>query len=79
MYPLASLAIPLLIVTLGYCASCLIWPYRICRRCDGYGQRYGLFGVVRPCRHCDGTGLRLRLGRRIWNAATRLYRDLHDD
>jgi hypothetical protein len=70
-----SVAIPLLAMTLSYSLCCLIWPYRTCRHCGGFG----LLTVTRLCRHCDGTGLRLRLGRRIWNALTRLHRDLHDD
>jgi hypothetical protein len=77
--PLAPLASTLLVlaplITLGYAGLCAIWPFTACRRCHGYGQFQGLFGGVRPCGHCDGTGLRLRLGRRVWNALRRLYRD----
>jgi hypothetical protein len=79
MHPLGPLASTLLIVspfiTLGYLGLCLVWPYRACRRCHGLGRFHGPFKSVRLCHHCDGTGLRLRLGRRIWNALRRLYGD----
>jgi hypothetical protein len=79
--PLAPLASTLLIaspfVTLGYLGLCLVWPFKACRRCRGHGQFHGLFGGIRLCGHCDGTGLRLRLGRRAWNAFRRLYRDIN--
>jgi hypothetical protein len=67
------LATPL--VTVSYIVQCVLWPYRACRRCGGFGQFHGPFGGIRECHHCDGTGLRLRLGRRLWNAITRMYRD----
>lgn len=83
MNTLTPLANALLIatpfVTLGYLGLCLAWPYRACRRCGGWGQHHGPFRGIRPCGHCDGTGIRLRLGRRLWNATTRLYRDIHRD
>jgi hypothetical protein len=79
--PLAPLASALLIaapfITLGYLGLCLVWPFKACRRCHGHGQFHGLFGGIRLCGHCDGTGLRLRLGRRAWNAFRRLYRDIN--
>jgi hypothetical protein len=64
-------------VTLGYVGLCLLWPFKACRHCGGYGQRHGLLGGIRLCGHCNGTGLRLRLGRRVWNALRRLYRDIN--
>lgn len=80
MHPLGPLANALLLitpfVTLGYLGMCLVWPFTACRRCGGAGQHHGPFGGIRLCGHCDGTGLRLRLGRRIWNALRRLYRDI---
>lgn len=79
MHPLEPVASTLLvitpIVTLGYLGLCLIWPFKACRRCGGAGQHFGPFGGIRPCGHCDGTGLRLRLGRRAWDAFRRIYRD----
>ncbi len=81
MNPLASLASPLLVilpfVTVGYLGLCLVWPYKACRRCQGYGRFHGPFGGIRLCPSCDATGLRLRAGRRVWNAIRRLYRDIN--
>jgi hypothetical protein len=80
MYPLAPFADLALFfapfVTLGYLMMCAIWPFKACRRCDGIGMFHGPFGGIRLCGICDGTGLRLRLGRRMWNAFQRLYRDI---
>lgn len=82
MNPLSSLASTLLItspfVTLGYVGLCLIWPFTACRHCAGHGQFHGPFGGIRLCGACEGTGLRLRLGRRIWNAVRRAYREIND-
>lgn len=82
MNTLAPLADVLLIVglfvALGYIASCALWPFKACRRCEGFGQIAGPFGGIRLCRNCDATGLRLRLGRRVWNAFRRLYRDINN-
>lgn len=82
MNTLAPLADALLLfvplITFGYAVSCALWPYKACRRCEGHGQISGPFGGIRLCRHCDATGLRLRLGRRAWNAFRRLYRDIND-
>lgn len=70
--PLAVLA-----VTLGYAASCAVWPFKPCRRCRGTGHRRApLHRALRPCRPCRGTGYRLRIGRRAYNAATRVRRQL---
>lgn len=66
------------IITLGYIASCALWPFKACPRCEGQGQIVGPFGGIRLCRHCDATGLRLRLGRRAWNTLRRLYRDINN-
>lgn len=81
MNPLAPLASTLLttapLITLGYLVQCLIWPFKACRRCAGGGQLHGPFRGIRLCGHCDGTGLRLRFGRRVWNAFRRLYRDIN--
>ena len=65
----------LILVTLCYLVTCGVWPFKPCRTCKGTGRfRSALLGAVRLCRRCKGTGLRLRLGRRAWNAATRLRR-----
>jgi hypothetical protein len=77
--PLADLALILTpFVTTGYIALCAIWPFKACRTCHGTGHILGPFGGIRLCRRCHATGLRLRLGRRIWNAFTRLYRELRN-
>jgi hypothetical protein len=80
MDPLAPLASTLLIatpfLTLGYLGLCLAWPYRACRRCQGYGHLHGWLGGIRFCPACDGTGLRLRLGRRVINHLRRFYREI---
>ncbi|MDT0307193.1 hypothetical protein RM780_09485 [Streptomyces sp. DSM 44917] len=78
-------AIPILIVvTFGYIALCAVSPFGRCRACDGIGfqltTRRTLTGNTRPhrgpdCRRCEGTGRRLRTGRRIHNAWTRLHHD----
>lgn len=77
MNTLAPLASALLVitpfVTIGYIVQCLIWPYRSCPRCGGFGQFHGPFSGIRLCGRCNGTGLRLRVGRRIWNALRRCY------
>ena len=49
----------------------LLWrwfPYAPCKHCKGSSKRWsGKF--FRPCRWCNATGRRIRLGRRLWNAA----------
>lgn len=75
--PTPALMILLVIVTLGYLGWCAVWPFRACRRCHGMGRFTGPMRGIRLCRRCDGTGVRLRTGRRVWNAATRLYRDVN--
>lgn len=79
--PLAVLLLPLLIVTLGYIGTCVIWPFKACRRCHGTGRLHSalLLGAYRLCPHCEATGLRLRIGRRVWNAYRHLHHDIHRD
>lgn len=72
MDPLTTLASPLalflLLLTLGYCLACAVWPFVPCPRCQGSAQQHAPIGrAFRICRRCRGTGLRLRLGRRLWN------------
>ncbi|TCO47982.1 hypothetical protein [Actinocrispum wychmicini] len=71
------LFVPALLVTACYLFTCVFWPFKACRVCRGHGQFYGLFRGIRLCGACDGTGLRLRFGRRLINAAGRLYRELN--
>jgi hypothetical protein len=55
-----------------YALSCLIWPYRNCRRCHGTGKRRAPLGhVYRLCPACDHTGIRPRTGRRLLNHTRR--------
>lgn len=64
-----------ILVTLGYLGMCVIWPYRPCRHCRGYGRFQGPFRGIRFCPWCDGTGLKLRFGRRVINEYRRLHRN----
>ncbi|GAA0538784.1 hypothetical protein [Saccharopolyspora thermophila] len=65
----------LIIVTLGYVLACLIWPFKACRTCRGAGKlRSPFLRSYRLCPTCNATGLRLRRGRKAWNALSRLHR-----
>ena len=58
------------LVPLAYALSCWWLPYASCWCC----KRTGIHArgkVFRPCRICSGSGRRLRVGRRLWNAARR--------
>lgn len=63
---------------LAYPLSCAIRPYRDCWLCKGTGHHRSATNrkLSRPCRWCKTTGKRLRHGRRAWNRARRLYRDV---
>lgn len=73
---IASLLCPVLsVITFCYAALCAASPFGPCRRCNGVGRiRLGT-RRGRLCRHCNATGIRIRLGRHLWNAATRIHRD----
>ena len=65
----------LILLTLGYLGTCVAWPFGNCSRCGGSGKRPSPFGrAFRICRRCDGTGRRLRIGRHVINALSRLDR-----
>lgn len=73
-----------LIVALGYGAACWLRPFTHCYHCKGTGRvratshRTRRSGAARgqpECRPCRATGLRLRLGRRAYNHATRVRRE----
>ncbi|GAA5033765.1 hypothetical protein [Actinopolymorpha pittospori] len=52
----------------GYLLLCWIWPFRNCRRCNGWGKHRAPIGRgFRHCPRCDGTGHRLRTGRLLLN------------
>ncbi|OII67466.1 hypothetical protein [Streptomyces sp. CC77] len=70
----------LLLITLGYTAVCSASPFGTCRSCKGWGakvrtSRTGQLRRGRDCRRCGGHGRRLRIGRRLYNSASRLHRD----
>ena len=71
--PLAILAI-----TLRYFLACAWFPFKPHKACRGTGGHRGL-GGIRLCRGCDGTGRVLRLGRRAYNAFTRVRHDIRVD
>ncbi|KAK1180862.1 hypothetical protein B7755_023580 [Streptomyces sp. NBS 14/10] len=69
----------LLVVTLGYSIKCWLSPFGNCRKCDGMGHdlktdRKGRLKRGKDCRRCQATGKRIRVGRWIYNRATRTYR-----
>lgn len=60
------------LVGLAYAGSCWWMPYAPCWCCKRAGTHSRKDGkAFRLCRICTGTGRRLRLGRRLWNAARR--------
>jgi hypothetical protein len=70
----------LCIITIGYITLCARVPFGRCRRCKGFGfiirrTRSGHLRRGRDCRRCNATGVRLRIGRRIWNAWDRARQD----
>ncbi|MFF7727670.1 hypothetical protein [Streptomyces sp. NPDC008001] len=73
----------LTIVTLGYVSLCAGSPFGNCRKCRGFGYQLTTDRKGRPkrgkhCRRCDGHGKRIRLGRRLWNVWSRIYRQGSD-
>ncbi len=54
---------------LVYALACWWWPFANCGRCEGSGKRRSPTGRrFGKCRRCKGSGMRLRHGRRAWNA-----------
>ncbi|HEX6513947.1 MAG TPA: hypothetical protein VF049_00085, partial [Nocardioidaceae bacterium] len=65
-----------LAAVVAYIVACALWPFAVCRRCEGNGKRISPTGKrFGNCRRCHGTGRRLRIGRRLWD----YYRRLHSD
>ena len=65
----------LAVITLGYALTCVIWPFKACRRCDGTGKlRSPLIKAIRLCPRCNASGLKLRAGRKAFNAYRHLRR-----
>ncbi|WP_405797384.1 hypothetical protein [Streptomyces sp. NBC_01506] len=70
----------LILLTLCYAALCAVSPFGICRKCHGWGfrmkqNRRGRIKRGRDCRRCRGYGRRIRVGRHLYNVASRLHRD----
>ncbi|WDZ87159.1 hypothetical protein [Micromonospora cathayae] len=67
-----------LVAALLYAGSCVVWPFGDCWVCSGTGHHRSASArrLSRPCRWCKAAGKRLRLGRRAWNRARRLHRDI---
>ncbi|MBY8888043.1 hypothetical protein K7472_24845 [Streptomyces sp. PTM05] len=75
----AAIAIPPAI-TLCYGLVCAGSPLGDCRKCRGFGfamktDRKGRPKRGKHCRRCDGHGKRIRIGRRLFNAARRTWHD----
>jgi len=74
-------AIALAVITIAaYAALCAASPVGHCRKCRGFGfkikqNRRGRIVRGRSCRRCDGYGQRIRVGRHLYNVATRLHRE----
>lgn len=77
--PAITLAGLILLVTFGYIATCITWPFTNCRRCEGNGKNRSWINskTFRICRRCGGTGRRLRTGRKVWNFFHRLHGEAH--
>lgn len=62
----------LLATAVYYVALCALRPFAPCRKCRGLGQveRFGKPGM---CPRCHNDKLRLRLGRRAFNAWQRTH------
>jgi hypothetical protein len=74
----------LFFITLCYIGRCVASPFGRCRACNGLGFRLITKTTItggtkhrrgKDCRRCKATGYRLRLGRRLHNAWTRLHHD----
>jgi hypothetical protein len=77
--PIALAIACLLAVTLGYGAVCVAAPFARCGKCHGFGfatttDRKGRPKRGKNCRRCKGRGKRVRVGRWIYNRASRIYR-----
>jgi len=75
--PTTQLVLTGLVLLAVYATACVIWPFSACGRCGGSGKRRSPSGRNwRRCRRCGGRGSKIRLGRRLWNAAaTSSHRD----
>lgn len=69
---LAATALALAVV-FGYPLLCCASPFGRCCKCHGTGERTTRKGRARVCRRCKGARIRLRIGRRIYNAASGVH------
>ncbi|TDC94016.1 hypothetical protein E1161_08360 [Saccharopolyspora aridisoli] len=70
-----TLFVALAVFTLGYAATCWLWPFKACRTCRGAGKlRSPFLRAIRLCPACNATGLRPRVGRKAYNALLRVHR-----
>ncbi|MEV4411407.1 hypothetical protein [Catellatospora sp. NPDC049609] len=69
MTPELIVTATLIAATFIYVLLCWILPFGRCHACSGTGTRTTLLlRRVTFCRRCKGSGLRLRIGRRVYNA-----------
>lgn len=85
LYGVLLLAGIALLLLAGYVIACAVRPFARCRWCrldnqPTHSRRrvHGPHVGGRHCRWCHDTRLRLRIGRRLWNAITHDYPDDHD-
>jgi hypothetical protein len=65
-------------ITGRYILACWMYPFKPHKHCRGTGGHRGM-GGIRLCHGCNGTGRVLRLGRRAYNAFTRIRHDIRVD
>ena len=80
MTPIALAVACLALITLGYVSVCAGSPFGTCRKCHGLGfalktSRKGHPKRGKTCRRCKGRGKRVRVGRWLYNRASRIYRE----
>ncbi|MDX3855040.1 hypothetical protein [Streptomyces sp. AK02-01A] len=80
MTPVFAASALLLAVTFCYVGWCAVSPFGNCRRCRGWGfvmktDRKGRAKRGKDCRRCKATGKRIRVGRHLYNVATRIHHD----
>ncbi|MFI5703646.1 hypothetical protein ACIA78_26815 [Streptomyces xanthochromogenes] len=67
-----------LLIVIGYAGLCAASPFGTCRKCKGWGSKVSTSRLTgrlkrgRECRRCHGYGRRVRIGRRVYNAVSRL-------
>lgn len=51
------------VLVASYLLVCRIWPYAVCKRCEGGKKRSPSEKYWRICGRCEGKGRRIRAGR----------------